>query len=168
VPAPRITVVGSANTDLVARCERLPRPGETVTGATFDRVPGGKGANQAVAAARLGADVRFTGKVADGRRLTPAQVEEVARGRVWTVLPYGGVAKQQDDFERRFGQSRFRVLVLVTSDRRMHSLRKIVAATTQKIFWFASLATVRDKGILAPVWFRPIGEEPRPFIDERS
>lgn len=59
----RITVVGSANIDHVARCERLPRPGETVTGATFERVPGGKGANQAVAAARLGADVRFVGRV---------------------------------------------------------------------------------------------------------
>src|SRR5438270_1671100 len=61
--APRITVVGSANIDLVARCERLPRPGETVTDAEFERVPGGKGANQAVAAARLGAEVRFIGRV---------------------------------------------------------------------------------------------------------
>jgi ribokinase len=60
---PRITVVGSANIDLVARCERLPRPGETVTDAEFDRIPGGKGANQAVAAARLGARVRFVGRV---------------------------------------------------------------------------------------------------------
>ena len=47
---PSITVVGSVNLDLVARVERLPRPGETVTDATFARVPGGKGANQAVAA----------------------------------------------------------------------------------------------------------------------
>ena len=61
--APRITVVGSANIDHVARCERLPRPGETVTDATFERVPGGKGANQAVAAARLGARVAFVGRV---------------------------------------------------------------------------------------------------------
>ena len=61
--APRITVVGSANIDHVARCERLPRPGETVTDATFKRVPGGKGANQAVAAARLGARVAFVGRV---------------------------------------------------------------------------------------------------------
>ena len=61
---PSIAVVGSINLDLVARTERLPRPGETVTGATFDRHPGGKGANQAVAAARLGAGVGFTGAVA--------------------------------------------------------------------------------------------------------
>lgn len=60
---PRIAVVGSANIDLVARCERLPRPGETVGDAVFERVPGGKGANQAVAAARLGASVRFVGRV---------------------------------------------------------------------------------------------------------
>ena len=60
---PRITVVGSANIDLVARCERLPRPGETLTDASFERVPGGKGANQAVAVARLGARVRFVGRI---------------------------------------------------------------------------------------------------------
>lgn len=62
-PSPRITVVGSANIDHVARCKRLPRPGETVTDAEFQRVPGGKGANQAVAAARLGARVKFVGRV---------------------------------------------------------------------------------------------------------
>ena len=61
--APQITVVGSANIDYVARCERLPRPGETLTDAEFERVPGGKGANQAVAAARLGADVKFIGRI---------------------------------------------------------------------------------------------------------
>jgi ribokinase len=63
VSAPRLTVVGSINLDLVLRAERLPRPGETVTGATFARFPGGKGANQAVAAARLGAEVRLIGCV---------------------------------------------------------------------------------------------------------
>src|SRR6185437_761577 len=58
-----LTVVGSINLDLVARVERLPRPGETVPGTAFDRIPGGKGANQAVAAARLGARVRMVGAV---------------------------------------------------------------------------------------------------------
>jgi ribokinase len=62
---PRLTVVGSVNLDLVARVERLPRPGETVTDASLERVPGGKGANQAVAAARLGAEVRFLGAVGE-------------------------------------------------------------------------------------------------------
>jgi ribokinase len=57
--APNLTVVGSVNLDLVAEVERLPRAGETVTAASFKRIPGGKGANQAVAAARLGANVRF-------------------------------------------------------------------------------------------------------------
>jgi len=61
--APRIAVVGSVNLDLVARVERLPRAGETVGGATFARVPGGKGANQAVACARLGADVTMIAAV---------------------------------------------------------------------------------------------------------
>jgi ribokinase len=62
---PRVTVVGSINLDLVARCRRLPEPGETVTDAEFSRVPGGKGANQAVAAARLGAHVTMVGCVGD-------------------------------------------------------------------------------------------------------
>jgi ribokinase len=63
--SPRIVVVGSVNLDLVVRIEELPRPGETVTGATFERVPGGKGANQAVACARLGADVTLIASVGD-------------------------------------------------------------------------------------------------------
>lgn len=60
-----LTVVGSINLDLVARVERLPRAGETLDGRDFARVPGGKGANQAVAAARLGARVRMVGAVGD-------------------------------------------------------------------------------------------------------
>ena len=59
----RITVVGSVNLDFVATAPRLPAPGETVTGATLARHPGGKGANQALAARRLGADVSLVGRV---------------------------------------------------------------------------------------------------------
>ncbi|WP_104083549.1 ribokinase [Cryobacterium sp. Y11] len=58
-----IAVLGSANMDLVVRQARLPRPGETIFGADFSTVPGGKGLNQAVAAARLGAAVNFLGAV---------------------------------------------------------------------------------------------------------
>ena len=71
-PKPRLTVVGSINLDLVARCDRLPRPGETVTDAEFARHPGGKGANQAVAAARMGADVTMVGRVGEDELATEA------------------------------------------------------------------------------------------------
>jgi ribokinase len=72
---PRIAVVGSINLDLVARCERLPRRGETVTGATFSRYPGGKGANQAVACARLGAEVTLIGAIGTDPLADDALVE---------------------------------------------------------------------------------------------
>lgn len=62
---PRVTVVGSLNMDLVVRVERHPRPGETLLGSDVERHPGGKGGNQAVAAARLGAAVRMVGRVGD-------------------------------------------------------------------------------------------------------
>ncbi len=69
---PRVTVVGSLNTDLVIKSPKLPKVGETVLGGEFATFPGGKGANQAVAAARLGADVVMVGCVgsdAFGQRL---------------------------------------------------------------------------------------------------
>src|SRR6476469_4810622 len=61
----RVLVVGSVNIDLVVSVDHLPRPGETVTGGRFARHHGGKGANQAVAAARLGASTAFIGAVGD-------------------------------------------------------------------------------------------------------
>jgi ribokinase len=63
VARPRLTVVGSINLDFVVQAERLPRAGETVSGASFARVPGGKGANQAVAAARMGGEIALVGCV---------------------------------------------------------------------------------------------------------
>ncbi len=59
----RVTVIGSCNTDMVVRLPHLPVPGETVLGGTFAMVQGGKGANQAVAAARAGGAVAFIGRV---------------------------------------------------------------------------------------------------------
>lgn len=74
-----IVVIGSLNMDLVARAERLPSAGETLMGESFIAAPGGKGANQAVAAARLGAQVAMIGCVGDdvyGVRLRQALVDE--------------------------------------------------------------------------------------------
>jgi ribokinase len=60
---PNILVVGSLNTDLVVRAPRFPRPGETISGEDLQIIPGGKGANQSVAAARQGASVAMVGRV---------------------------------------------------------------------------------------------------------
>ena len=61
--APSIIVIGSSNTDMVVTAPRIPVPGETILGGSFAVMPGGKGANQAVAAARLGSDVTFVTRI---------------------------------------------------------------------------------------------------------
>jgi ribokinase len=61
--SPKVVVVGSSNTDMIIKMERIPRPGETIIGGDFFMAAGGKGANQAVAAARLGGEVTFVAKV---------------------------------------------------------------------------------------------------------
>ncbi len=76
-----VAVVGSINLDLVARAAHLPRPGETVTGARLERHPGGKGANQALAARRLGARVTMIGRVGD----------DAEAGQALTLLRADGV-----------------------------------------------------------------------------
>lgn len=60
-----ITIVGSSNTDMIIKVEHLPKPGETILGGEFTKAAGGKGANQAVAAARAGGNVNFIAKVGD-------------------------------------------------------------------------------------------------------
>ena len=62
---PKVTVIGSINMDLTVHTSIMPKQGETVLGDHFATYPGGKGANQGVAAARLGADVHVLGAVGD-------------------------------------------------------------------------------------------------------
>jgi ribokinase len=89
IPVPRLTVLGSLNMDIRVTVPRLPAPGATVLGGAAAFAPGGKGANQAVAAARLGADVRMVGCVGDddfGRTLRAAlRAEGVGDDGVRTV-----------------------------------------------------------------------------------
>ncbi|MCP4713218.1 MAG: ribokinase [Planctomycetes bacterium] len=71
--SPRIVIVGSINMDLVIRAAAIPGPGQTIAGHNFSTMPGGKGANQAVAAARCGGQVNIIGRVGNddfGQRLT--------------------------------------------------------------------------------------------------
>lgn len=75
-----ITVFGSVNIDLVSRTARLPRPGETVPGSDYQLIPGGKGANQALAARRAGASVRMIGAVGTDDMATIALSELEAGG----------------------------------------------------------------------------------------
>ena len=87
---PQVTVLGSLNMDISVTVPRLPEPGATVLGSPARFTPGGKGANQAVAAARLGASVRMAGCVGDddfGRQLLAALREEkINAGHVRTVI----------------------------------------------------------------------------------
>ena len=100
----RVVVVGSVNEDVLVRVDRLPLPGETVLARSAERSAGGKGANQAVAAARFGARVRFVGAVGDdasGRRLGSGLVADgieielatlsgVETGAAWVMVDGDG------------------------------------------------------------------------------
>jgi len=93
----KIVVIGSSNTDLVLKTERFPKPGETILGGDFFVFQGGKGANQAVAAARLGGDVRFICKVGNdtfGQDATNHYTKEgiVTAGILREIIAPTGVA----------------------------------------------------------------------------
>jgi len=85
-----VVVVGSANLDLVATTSRIPGPGETVLGRDYAEYPGGKGLNQAVAAARSGSDVAFVASVGDdeaGRRLLATATRDAVDVSAVGIVP---------------------------------------------------------------------------------
>jgi ribokinase len=88
---PAVTVVGSINLDLIANAERLPTAGETIGGAVLSQQPGGKGANQAAALARLGGSARMVGAVGDddsGRQMLDALTAAGVSTTGVAVLPH--------------------------------------------------------------------------------
>lgn len=91
----KIVVIGSSNTDMVIRCPRMPKPGETVLGGEFMMNQGGKGANQAVAASKLGGDVTFVAKVGDdvfGRQTIQGLIDaniDISQISVSDIYPSG-------------------------------------------------------------------------------
>lgn len=72
------------------------------------------------------------------------------------------------EYARRFRHPQFRVLVLVDTKRRMHSIRAAVAGVTRKIFWFATLEDVQEGKFFDPVWLRPEGETYQPLLEHTS
>ena len=113
---PAVTVVGSINQDMVARVPRLPGPGQTVLGHDLVMVPGGKGLNQAVAAARAGANTAFVGMVGDdsaGQHLLAVLDEEgvdtrgvATVGRVDRSGPDLGGRRRREPHRGRAGRQR--------------------------------------------------------------
>ena len=71
------------------------------------------------------------------------------------------------EFQKKFHQERFRVLVVTNSERKLHSIRKAVAEITQKIFWFATLESVQ-KDFFAFVWCRPADNKLIPLFEKQS
>ncbi len=68
------------------------------------------------------------------------------------------------DFETQFRRSQFRVLVVTDSERRLHSIRALIAKRTDKIFWISSFDLIERQSFWAPIWFRPIGNQPQPLF----
>jgi hypothetical protein len=89
------------------------------------------------------------------------------RPRVWQdkVRNYLDLAVT-GNFAREYKQSRFRVLVVVDSERRLEAIRKVVLSETDKIFWFATFEAIRRHGVFAPIWQRPKDENPQSLIRE--
>ncbi|HGY10450.1 MAG TPA: ribokinase [Oceanithermus profundus] len=161
-----VLVVGSLNMDLVVAVERHPKPGETVIGGDLERFPGGKGANQAVAAARLGARVRMVGRVGLDehgaellRGLENEGIDALGVGRVGTptgvalisvdvqgqnaivVSPGANARLQPDDLEpERFEGAEVVVLQLETPLETVHRAAELGRAAGARVLLNAAPA----------------------------
>ena len=134
--AKRIIVVGSINLDLVGATRRIPVAGETVAGLTFHTFPGGKGANQAVAAARLGAAVSMLGKVGN----------DIFGGQLRGSLRESGV--NTDAIDVVAGSSG---VALITTDEKGDNAITVVAGANQHLSpadLDAHIGLIRSAGIL--------------------
>jgi hypothetical protein len=72
------------------------------------------------------------------------------------------------EYERRFGQPQFRVFVIANSEKRLHSIRKVVRLSTRKIFWFTTTDAIRSNGFFAPIWLRPEGDQPQFLVSSST
>jgi Replication-relaxation len=88
----------------------------------------------------------------EGRKVWKEKVKEYLRYALSGLFP------------GQFHQPRFRVLVIVTSERRLQSIRAVVAATTEKIFWFATIESIRRDGFWSPIWLRPRDDERKSLV----
>jgi hypothetical protein len=70
------------------------------------------------------------------------------------------------EFKRKFGEERFRILVIAHSERRLHSIRQMVATITDKLFWFGDQRAIQEKDFFGSIWFRPKVKNREPFIKE--
>ena len=68
------------------------------------------------------------------------------------------------DFEKRFGQPRFSVIVVTTTDRRLRSIRSAVAKSTNKLFWFSTFDIIQRDGFWSPVWLRPTSDDRQSLV----
>lgn len=177
---PRIVVLGSLNMDLVLRVPHAPAAGETLEGRSIDRIPGGKGGNQAVACARQGAQVRLTGCVgddADGRALRDAlardgvdtssvrvdaqattgtalvMVDDAGQNRIVVIAgANAGVEIEDDDFAERLRDADFLVAQFETPLAEVARALHVAKRTGCKV-------------LLNPSPARPIDEALWPLID---
>lgn len=116
----KIVVIGSSNTDMVVSTDHIPAPGETILSESFFMNPGGKGANQAVAIARLGGDVVFIGKIGD----------DIFGKKTLEVLEKEGIATQHIFVDRKYPSG----VALITVDKSGENTIVVAPGSNARLF----------------------------------